>query len=86
MSISNQEAKLGSVEGAEVAPMLIDLGKKNSKDVKKLRKGKGKLLDRVNGTIADLKSAGTISMTAQPVIVVVVEKNRGESVLSMLKV
>jgi len=88
MSIANQEAKPGSngVEVGDLAPMLIDLGKKNAKDVKKLRKGKGKLVEQVQGTIAELKSAGTISMSAQPVIVVVVEKTDAKSVLSMLKI
>jgi hypothetical protein len=88
MSIANQEAKLGSngAEGGDLAPMLIDLGKKNAKDVKKLRKGKGKLVEQVQGAIAELKSAGTISMSAQPIIVVVTEKTDAKSVLSMLKI
>jgi hypothetical protein len=86
MSIANQEAKGNGAEAGDLAPMLIDLGKKNAKDVKKLRKGKGKLVEQVQAAIAELKSAGTISMAAQPVIVVVAEKTDAKSVLSMLKI
>ncbi len=80
MAMANQETKAAtaSAEGMDSAPMIIDLGRKNVKAVQKLRKGKGKLVDEIQGTIAELKSAGTISMTAQPVIVVVREKRQGK--------
>jgi hypothetical protein len=87
MATANQETKTASIaDDSGVAPMLIDLGRKNAKDVRRLRKGKGKLVEEIHGTIAELKSAGTISMTAQPVIVVVREKRLDKGLLSMLKV
>jgi hypothetical protein len=58
------------------APVIIDLGKQRRKRIKGLRKGKGRLLDEVNGCLDELKAAGTISSSAQPVIVVVRQKRR----------
>lgn len=58
------------------APVLIDLGKKRRKNVKKLRKGRGKLMDDIGQVIAELKSEGTVAEGAQVVVVVVREKDR----------
>lgn len=55
------------------APVIIDIGKKKRSQVKKLRKGRGKLLDRVQDVLADMTTEGTIT-ASQPVIVVVREK------------
>jgi len=66
------------------APVVIDLGKKKKKDVRKLRKGSGKLMDRVATCIHELKTNGKIAPTAQPVVVIVrprPKKRRG--ILSM---
>ncbi|RJS20860.1 hypothetical protein DRW03_19495 [Corallococcus sp. H22C18031201] len=60
-------AKLAS----EAHPMFIDLGKQKAKAVKKLRKGKGRLLDDVRETLQDLQAAGRVAANAQPVIVLV---------------
>lgn len=57
------------------APVLVDLGKKSSKLVKRLRKGKGKLMDSVAATVQELQAAGQIGANAQPVIIVVTEKS-----------
>jgi soluble P-type ATPase len=65
------------------APIIVDLGKKRRKLVKRLRGGTGKLMDQVNETLQELKNAGTIGATAQPVIVVVRER-RGSSARNLL--
>ena len=65
------------------APILLDLGQHKRKAVKQLRKGKGKLLDDVLSTIEELKTVGTISQAAQPVIVVVKEKPTAKSLFPM---
>jgi hypothetical protein len=57
-------------------PLIVDLGKKRRRDVKRLRNGKGKLFDRVTTTLQELKTAGTISGSAEPVVVIVREKPR----------
>ena len=49
------------------SPVIIDLGKRKRKQVKKLRKGEGKLLDDVNGAVAELRTAGTLCADAQAV-------------------
>jgi hypothetical protein len=41
--------------------------------VKRLRKGRGKLLKRVEKIMGDLVEAGTVKSTAQPVVIVVRE-------------
>jgi hypothetical protein len=58
------------------APLVVHLGKKRRKLVRQLLKGKGKLLDEVGDAIAELKTAGAIEASAQPVIVVVRPKSR----------
>jgi hypothetical protein len=86
VSTANVEtkSKTAIVHETELAPVFIDLGKKKKKAVKQLRNGKGKLVEQIQGTLADLKAAGTISMAAQPVIVVVREKRRKKGVLGVL--
>jgi hypothetical protein len=67
--------KVGAPEqDAENVPIVIDLGKKSRKRVKALRRGEGPLLKEVIDAIEELKAAGTVSASAQPVIVVVRQK------------
>jgi hypothetical protein len=77
MATTEQEARPSSTGAA--SPLIVDLGKKRRKLVRQLLDGEGKLLDEVGGAIAELKAAGTIEASAQPVIVVVrpTRKNRG---------
>ena len=58
------------------APVVIDLGKKKKKDVRKLRKGSGKLMSRVATCIQELKANGKIAPTAQPIVIVVQQKKK----------
>lgn len=54
------------------APVIIDLGKKNRKQVRKLTKGKpGRLMDSVEEVIANLRENGTMEADAQPLIIVI---------------
>jgi len=62
-------------------PVLIDLGKKSQKQVKRLRKGKGKLLRSVQEAIQKLTEGGQIAANAQPIIVVVRERTRSYTTL-----
>lgn len=66
----------GTAEPEADAPILIDLGRKKRKAVKKLRKGRGKLMDDIGEVIAELKSEGAVAEGAQVVVVVVREKRR----------
>ena len=55
-------------------PVVVDLGKRRKKLVRRLRKGTGKLMDEVQAALGEVKRAGKISANAQPVIVVVTQK------------
>jgi hypothetical protein len=56
-------------------PVLVDLGRKSRKQIKRLRKGEGKLWVDVATTIEQLKADGIIAASATaPVVVVVVER------------
>jgi hypothetical protein len=56
--------------------ILIDLGRTKSKRVKQLRRGRGKLLDRVTDALDGLQCAGKLDPKIQTVIVLVTEKRR----------
>ena len=73
MATSTAEA-IGKADGK--APVIIDLGKHRRKRIKGLRKGKGRLVEDVDGCLDELRASGTISAGAQTVIVVVREKRR----------
>ena len=56
-------------------PIIVDLGKKKRKDVRKLRKGKsGRLMNRVEDALEHLRNSGALAKGAVPVIFVVAEK------------
>jgi Family of unknown function (DUF6200) len=58
-------------------PIIIDMGKKKRRQVRKLRKGKeGSLMDRVRDALEEAIAAKAIPANAQPVIVVVKEKKK----------
>ena len=57
--------------------VVVDLGKRQTrKRVKRLRKGKGKLMGKVSDLVADLREEGAIEANAQAVVIVVRQKNR----------
>lgn len=60
------------------APVIIDLGKQKRKKVKALRVGTGELMDEIQAAISEIRRAGRISSTAQPVIIVVTEKPKSK--------
>ena len=68
-------------EKSHPAPVIIALGRKSKKSIKAMGEGHGSLLDEVSATINDLKSNGTISASAQPVIVVVKQKSPKRNLL-----
>jgi hypothetical protein len=58
------------------APIVLDVGKQRRKRIKELRRGAGKLMDEINASIEELRTAGALSPEAQPVVVVVRQKRR----------
>ena len=57
-------------------PIILDLGKKRRKQIKRLKKGSGKLMTEVQDCMQELKQAGRIDEQARPVIVLVKERRR----------
>jgi hypothetical protein len=66
------------------SPIVIDLGKHRRKRIKDLRKGTGRLAEEVNGCLAELRAAGTVSPNAQTVVVVVRQRRRRNEALKGL--
>jgi hypothetical protein len=61
-------------KGSKSQLVIVDLDEPQpSPLVTRLRKGKGKLLTKVERIVNDLVAAGTIKSTAQPVVIVVRE-------------
>lgn len=69
----NQDAGTKTEQNTDM--MVLDIGKRSSKSIKKLRKGKGKLLRRVNNVVGQLRNSGEIQKDAQVVLVVVRERD-----------
>ena len=68
-----------SSESSPEAPpkmIILDIGKRKRKLVRRLRKGRGKLVDRVSDTIEDMRAGGQIAENAQAVVIVVERKRR----------
>ncbi len=74
MSSANEQKTSETNSSPIEKAIILDLGKKKRKDIKRLRKGRGKLLDRVEDHLDELRTAGAVSDSVQPIIVVVAEK------------
>ncbi len=58
--------------------LVVDIGKKQKKKrIKKLRKGRGPLFDRVRDVVEGLREEGTIDAKSTPIVIVVREKSSG---------
>jgi hypothetical protein len=68
------EGKLADV--TTQAPVVVDMGKKSRKQIKQLREGRGKLMTEVAGVLEELRIAGTISASAQPVVIVLRQRRK----------
>jgi hypothetical protein len=66
-------------------PIVLDLGKQRRKRVKELRRGEGRLMDEVNASIEELRTAGALAADAQAVVVVVREKRRKTRLPGLLR-
>ena len=68
-------AKPNEIKSAENKGMLlVDLGKKSRKKIKRLRKGSGALVDEVQHCVDDLRAEGKMPDSGQPLVIVVREK------------
>ena len=76
-SAENTEArKTSSSTPSSPSPVIVDLGKHRRKQIKRLRRGEGKLMDDVNNTLEEMRTAGTLSAASQPVVIIVRQRRR----------
>ena len=69
-----RESSREQEKGSKSQIVIVDLDEpQSSRLVTRLRKGKGKLVTKVDRIVSDLVEAGTIKSTAQPVVLVVRE-------------
>jgi hypothetical protein len=62
---------------SESPVLVVDIRKRHSrKRIRRLRKGGGSLMDKVNDTIQELRHQNAIGANAQPVVFVVRQKSR----------
>jgi hypothetical protein len=83
-SVPDKAAARTDSKDEQPGPIILDLGRKKRKYVKKLRKGNGKLLDEVMDAVDELCRVGTVPKSAQPVIVIVREKRRPNRMFPLL--
>ena len=69
---------------AVAPPVILDLGKKSKKQLKKLKSGSGKLMESVQKTLAELQAQNAISDAVQPVIVVIQKKSAKKGMLAAI--
>jgi len=74
--MSNPVDSPKTADASATAPIVVDLGKKPKKQIKRLREGRGKLMDDVSVLLDELKAAGSIVANAQPVVIVVRQKQK----------
>ncbi len=65
-----------STNGKAAPTILLDFGTKSKKKVKRLRKGRGPLMARLNESIEDFKRDETISPNSQVVVVIVKQRKK----------
>ena len=71
-----ESAQAAKSNGSSTGVVIVDLGKQKRKDIKALKEGEGDLMNEVRDTLAELRSNGTISSNAEPVVLIVREKLR----------
>jgi hypothetical protein len=55
-------------------PIIVELGEYTRKQIRKLRRGRGKLYDALNEVTSELERTGSVSGSVQPIVLVVRER------------
>jgi hypothetical protein len=71
-----------SATAPQGAITVVDLGRRSKKQIKRLRKGEGRLLDRVEQTVGQLKADKEIDPKSEVVVVVVKQKDKRKGLFS----
>jgi hypothetical protein len=65
------------------APLVVELGRKKGKQIRRLRKGEGPLMDEVAQIVDQLRSEGRLAKGAVPVAMVVKQKASCQSLFKL---
>ena len=57
--------------------LILDMGSRSKKQIKRLRKGRGRLMENLQDTLDALRSEGQLS-SENPVVIVVKEKRKSK--------
>jgi hypothetical protein len=69
------EAREQREQAAKPQLVVVDLGQRQSpKQVRRLRKGRGKLIQHIDDIVEELTASGTVKANAQPVVIIVRER------------
>ena len=81
MSTTAERIEVGAEPGKTAAPIIIDLGKRKKKDIKRLQEGTGKLIGEITDCIDELVTSGACAKDAQPIVLIVREKPKSNGLL-----
>ena len=76
-------AAAGNPPAEPADPIIVNLGKKKRKAIRRLRRGRGRLMDDVLECVEDLRDEQRIEGDVQPVVFIVRQKRRGKGRKSM---
>ena len=60
-------------------PVVVELGRKKKKQIKKLRRGTGPLMDDLQELVEKLRASGSLAAGATPVFMIVKQKPKRRS-------
>ena len=66
-------------QGEGPRPVVVELGRKKRKQIKKLRRGTGPLMDDLQELVEKLRASGTLAAGATPVFMIVKQKPKRRS-------
>ena len=75
-TVTKPKADTGDAAAHAAQTIVLDFGSKSRRRIKRLRKGQGRLMARVNDTIADLVRNQTIGPSSAVVVVVVKQRRK----------
>lgn len=70
--------KSGDIPARSAQTLILNFGSRSKRRIKELRRGEGRLLERVNEAVAEFRRDGTLD-AASPVVIVVVKERNEES-------
>ena len=74
-TVAAEDKKSDQSKSAKQPLVVVDLGKRQStQQIKRLRKGRGRLMERIDDIVDELVQNGTVKADAQPVVIVVRER------------